>query len=145
MNSLSAYKTVTFLPAPKAANSSTDSLESRLFRHLNSNAKPHDKVRLSGEVCFLTKAWREGVARHENGGPVEAFGERKESVICVASQVEIPNRKERMNSAFPPLFIRANTSEIGLFADQQRQQNAAADEVVMDRGAERTAGGCDAV
>ena len=145
MFSQTRFKTVTFLSAYQWANSSTESHDSDLFRRLKSNAKQRNKVRVSGEVCLRTKAWHGREAQREIYAPVEAFGERKESAICALSQAEIPNRKERLNSAIPLLLNPANTSEIGLFADQRRQQNAAADEVVMDRGAECTAGGCDAI
>lgn len=145
MNSFPVLKTVTFLPARRDANSSTEFSACGALQCFKSSAKQREKVRLSGEVCLLTKACRDAAARSKYFQPVDAFGERKESVICGVSLAEIPNRKERLNSAFAPLLIHTNTSGIGLFADQQRQQSVAADEVVMDRGAECTAGGCDVI
>lgn len=145
MFSLPGPKTVTFLPANARAISSTESAGSACLEHLTSRARPRRKTRFSGEVCLLPKAWRNPHSHSRFYRPVEALGERKESVLSAASLLEIPNRKERFNSDVPPLLIPANTSEIGTFADQQQHQNAAADEVVMDRGAECTAGGCDAI
>ena len=54
------------------------------------------------------------------------------------------NGKERQISALVPLLNWANTSGIRLFADPQRQSSAWTDELVMDRGAEGAARGCDA-
>ena len=145
MFSQTSLKTVTFMFASRMADSSTESRDFDTLQGFKPRTNLCNETRLSGEVCLQTKVWRK---RHADGAdcqPVDAFRERKESMIFEASLAEIPNRKERMNSSFPPLLIDANTSEIRLFADQQRQQNAAADEVVMDRGAECTAGGCDAI
>ena len=145
MNSLPAFKTVTFLSAHTGADSSTESGRFAPETALKQSARPCHGVRVSGEVCLSPKAWRRGRGRRPFCWPVDAFGERKESVLGCVSRLEIPNRKERFISGFAPLLIDANTSEIGPFADQQRQQNAAADEMVMDRGAECIAGGCDAI
>lgn len=55
------------------------------------------------------------------------------------------NGKERQISALALLLNWANTSGIRLFADPQRQSSAWTDDMVMDRGAEGAARGCDAV
>ena len=138
-------KTVTFMSARHVADSSTDSPDIGALQCFTLNANRRDRLRLSGEVCLWTMAWPTGVFDRACCQPVDAFEERKESALCGVSQEETPNRKERFKSTFPPLLIDANTSGMGLFGDQQQHQNAAADEGMMDRGAERTAGGCNAI
>ena len=145
MFDLPGPKTETNLPAKMRAKSSTEFVNSADSKRLLSRARPRYEIRLSGEVRLLPKAWRAEPSRGRFSLPVEALGERKESVFGAVSLLEIPNRKERLKSSFPPLLIPANSSEIGIFADQQQHQNAAADEMVMDRGAECIAGGCDVI
>lgn len=145
MNSRSPSNSVTFLPAIWLADSSTDSRVFSIKTTLTREAKRLETLRLIGEVCLSPKTCDAALRAPQFGLPVDESGERKESVICRASQPTNSNRKERFISEFRPLLIKANTSGIGLFADQQRQQSAAADEVVMDRGAECAAGGCDAI
>lgn len=77
--------------------------------------------------------------------PVEARGERIESVGEVNPHVSNSNRKDTHKDNTPPLFNCANTCRIRSFADQQRQKSAAADDGLMDRGAERAAGGIDVI
>jgi hypothetical protein len=77
--------------------------------------------------------------------PVEARGERIESVGEVNPQLSNSNRKDTHKDNTPPLFNRANTCRIRSFADQQRQKSAAADDGLMDRGAECAAGGIDVI
>ena len=77
--------------------------------------------------------------------PVEAHGERIESVGEVNPQLSNSNRKDTHKDNIPPLFNRANTCRIRSFADQQRQMSAAADDGLMDRGAECAAGGIDVI
>ena len=71
--------------------------------------------------------------------------ERTESMKFSELAPRDSNRKERQISALAPLLKRANTSGIRLFADPQRQSSAWTDDMVMDRGAEGAARGCDAV
>ena len=71
--------------------------------------------------------------------------ERNESVSARIIPIRNPNGKDRLNSAGAVLLMAANSPEITRFADERRQQSAAADEQVMDRDAERVAGGYDAI
>ena len=71
--------------------------------------------------------------------------ERTESNKFSGRSPRNSNRKERQFSALAPLLNWANTSGIRLFADPQRQSSAWTDDMVMDRGAEGAARGCDAV
>ena len=71
--------------------------------------------------------------------------ERTESMKFSELAPDDSNRKERQISALAPLLKWANTSGMRLFADPQRQSSAWADDMVMDRGAEGAARGCDAV
>ena len=71
--------------------------------------------------------------------------ERNESVSARIIPIRNPNGKDRLNSAGAALLMAANSPEITRFADERRQQSAAADEQVMDRDAERVAGGYDAI
>lgn len=74
-----------------------------------------------------------------------AARERTESNTFSGMPAGNSNRKERQISALAPLLKRANTSGIRLFADPQRQSSAWTDDMVMDRGAEGAARGCDAI
>lgn len=103
------------------------------------------KLRMEQEVPCLTVGCR---ARARDGLcqlTQSQRRERKESVKFLRDTPCDSNRKERQFSAFEPLFNRANTSGIRLFADRKRQSSAWADDVVMDSGAEGAARGCDAV
>lgn len=71
--------------------------------------------------------------------------ERKESKFSGVTPSSESNRKDKLKTSNRLLFKPANTSEMRRFADWPRQRNEAADEQVMDRGAECVAGGYDAV
>lgn len=71
--------------------------------------------------------------------------ERNESVSIALDSIRNPNRKDRRSAPAAPLLKGSNTSRIDPFADGMRRQSAAADEQVMDRGAEGAAGGNDAI
>lgn len=77
--------------------------------------------------------------------PTQAARERTESNKFSRLARRNSNRKERQFTSPTPLLNWANTSGIRLFADPQRQSSAWADDMVMDRGAEGAARGCDAV
>ena len=77
--------------------------------------------------------------------PVDDTGERKESGLTGLETVGEPNRKESQKRSSPALLKTANTSRIDVFEEPKRQCSAWAGEKVMDRGAERVAGGNDAV
>jgi len=99
----------------------------------------------SQEVPVLTK----GSARWPNACPATAsrnqMTERNESVSAAVDSIRNPNRKDRRSAPAAPLLKGSNTSRIDPFADGMRRQSAAADEQVMDRGAEGAAGGYDAI
>ena len=97
------------------------------------------------EVLCLPKACLRSRSKESELQPVDARRERKESIKSSRLRHSDSNRKETQISAFAPLFNWANTSGIRLFADPQRQSSAWADDMVMDRGAEGAARGCDAV
>lgn len=90
-----------------------------------------------------------GCGSVRSGAEISEFAylarERKESIKFSGLARCNSNRKERQFSARAPLLNWANTSGIRLFADPQRQSSAWADDMVMDRGAEGAARGCDAV
>ena len=97
------------------------------------------------EHPVLPRTWRHsGMTRFRL-----AFGaghaERKESERLPDARGRKPNRKETRNPAFRLLLNRPNTSRIQVFALRLRLQRAAMGEVVMDRGAESAAGGCDVI
>ncbi len=71
--------------------------------------------------------------------------ERNESVRAVGNSRANPNGKDSLNSRMRLLLSVTNSPEIVWFADEWHHVSAAADEQVMDRGAEGAAGGCDAV
>ena len=99
----------------------------------------------NGEVAFLTM----GSPRAGDDGKVQTsptwMTERNESVSARIIPIRNPNGKDKLISAGELLLKIPNTLEITLSADEWRQQSVAADGQVMDRGAERAAGGCDAI
>ena len=74
-----------------------------------------------------------------------AEGERIESVLQVNPQMSNSNGKDIQKRGALLLCKAANTSRIQSFADQQRHKIAAADDGLMDRGAECAAGGLDVI
>lgn len=145
MSNRSASLSVTILPETQLANSSTGQLEILPFTRARKTFGRRFKMRVSEEVCLSPMTCETGSDSRHVSRPVDGLGERKEAnsearfIRCKS------NRKERFESAFEALLIRPNTSGIGTFEVQQRQQSAAAFELVMDRSAECAAGGCDAV
>lgn len=103
------------------------------------------KRRHNAELLYVPTGC--GAARHSlpRIEPTQAARERTESNKFSGLARRNSNRKERQFSAPTPLLNWANTSGIRLFADPQRQSSAWADDMVMDRGAEGAARGCDAV
>ena len=97
------------------------------------------------EDSLLPRAWLGSTSPMPSSMEVRARAERKESERYDGASDVNSNRKETRNPAFLPLLNRPNTSRIRPFTDRLRQQNAATGEVVMDRGAERAAGGCDVI
>ncbi len=141
----SASPSVTIMPDRLRCVSSTEQAEIQACRR-NEKALRRVRVRpVSQEVCLSAVTCGSRLDRRIVSRPVDGFGERNESVENRDSSFAKPNRKERLNSALRALLIGPNTSGIALFEDQQRQQSVAALELVMDRSAERTAGGCDAI
>lgn len=76
---------------------------------------------------------------------VDDAGERKESGPEVFETAGEPNRKESQERSSAALLKTANTSRMDLFEEPKRQCSAWAGEKVMDRDAERVAGGNDAI
>lgn len=97
------------------------------------------------ELPCLPMGCHEMARRSLRRSPGMMRRERTESMTFSGPAPGGSNRKERQISALAPLLNWANTSGIRLFADPQRQCSAWADDVVMDRGAEGAARGCDAV
>ncbi|MCR9270849.1 MAG: hypothetical protein NXH72_12735 [Hyphomonadaceae bacterium] len=102
-------------------------------------------MRRPQEVCLSSTAWQSGCLFFVLRPPVDERGERKESVDSVHARIGKPNRKERQKRSVQALLKGANTPRIKPFDDPSRQRNAWAGEQVMDRDAERVAGGKDAV
>ena len=71
--------------------------------------------------------------------------ERNESGDYRRVSNENPNRKDRHPDGSRPLLIGSNAPRIRRFADSPRHRSVTADGQVMDRGAERAAGGYDAI
>ena len=71
--------------------------------------------------------------------------ERKESVLAKRCASANPNRKETSIETVQHLLNRTNSSAMAPSIYRQQLQNAAVVELVMDRGAERAAGGYDAL
>ena len=103
------------------------------------------KSGLASELPCLPMGCGSGRRCAETSGLACLARERKESIKFSGLARRNSNRKERQFSARAPLLNWANTSGIRLFADPQRQSSAWADDMVMDRGAEGAARGCDAV
>lgn len=97
------------------------------------------------EDPVLPRTWRHSVMRTSRFACAAAHAERKESERLRDANGRKPNRKETRNLAFRLLLNRPNTSRIQVFTQRLRHQRAAMGEVVMDRGAERVAGGCDVI
>ena len=76
---------------------------------------------------------------------VDGPGERKESASVAGETLGKPNGKESQKRASRTLLKGANTFGISLFEEPKRRSNAWAGDKVMDRDAERVAGGNDAV
>lgn len=100
---------------------------------------------LRAELLCLPKGCRSVLRSDVRLSTVPLRRERTESMAVSVFAPDDSNRKERQISALAPLLNWANTSGMRLFADPQRQSSAWADDVVMDRGAEGAARGCDAV
>lgn len=98
-----------------------------------------------GEVALLTMASRE-TETSGDGAPSHAWmTERNESVSARIIPIRNPNGKDKPKTGPGLLLKDPNTSEINPSADSWCQQSASADGQVMDRGAERAAGGYDAI
>lgn len=141
----SAYPSVTILPDKLLVDFSTGLPVFAAPSRVGKTVRPRPKLRISEELLLSPMTCATDRVCHHVSRPVDGFGERKESTQQQRFNCCQSNRKERFESAFEALLITPNTSGIGIFEDQQRQQSAAALELVMDRSAERTAGGCDAV
>ena len=107
--------------------------------------RKRNDLREARELPLITSVWRRSLNGAIGLRPVEDRGERKESAHLVGETVGKPNRKESQNRASRALLKAANTSRITLFEEPKRRSNAWAGEKVMDRDAERVAGGIDAV
>lgn len=136
---------VTILPDRLPPISSTDLADIQARRRVEKAHRRERARTIWQEVCLSAVTCAPRRRGRPVSRPVDGFGERNESVEKPRSTFAKPNRKERLNSALRDLLIPPNTSGIALFEDQQRQQSAAAFELVMDRSAERAAGGCDAI
>lgn len=100
---------------------------------------------LRAELRCLPKGCHKVARNDARPSPVLNRRERTESMKFSELAPDDSNRKERQISALAPLLNWANTSGMRLFADPRRQSSAWADDMVMDRGAEGAARGCDAV
>lgn len=141
----SASLSVTILPVLRLAISSTGAPIFRPSCGGENVAVNYRKKGRSREVCLSPMTCGKNPRSRNVSGLVDGFGERKESARQPRVKRSNSNRKERVSSAFEALLIRPNTSGIAMFGDQQRHQSVAAIELVMDRSAACTAGGCDAV
>lgn len=141
----SPFLSVTILPDRLQPISSTDLTDIQACRRVEKALRGKRARGVWQEVCLSAVTCASYRRGRSVSRPVDGFGERNESVEKQRSTFAKPNRKERLNSALGDLLIPPNTSGIALFEDQQRQQSAAAFELVMDRSAERAAGGCDAI
>lgn len=108
-------------------------------RFMGLHHQPIEEVLCAPKVCRLAQR------SDAIGQSTLTKRERTESNKFSGRPRRNSNGKERQFSAQPPLLNWANTSGIRLFADPQRQSSAWTDEMVMDRGAEGAARGCDAV
>ncbi len=112
---------------------------------------PRQSMRKRNELCLArelpldTSVWRRLASSSNSTWPVEGWGERKESAHLADETVGKSNGKESQIRASRALLKAANTSRIALFEEPKRRSNAWAGEKVMDRDAERVAGGIDAV
>jgi len=141
----SASLSVTILPDGLRCIPSTDLVDIQAYRRVENTLRSARARPVSQEVCLSAVTCETRLDRRTVSRPVDGFGERNESVEKQRSAFAKPNRKERFNSALGALLIGPNTSGIALFEDQQRHQSAAALGLVMDRSAERAAGGYDVI
>lgn len=126
-------------------NSSTEKRKTRRAIMLSHTAMKAQQRSVSSEPCLLTGAYQSLGAMGGFQCPVEASRERIKTVRQVNALVLNSNGKDKRKAEGLPLLNHANSSRMLRFADQQRDHNVAADEVVMDRGAESTAGGFDVI
>lgn len=99
----------------------------------------------TAEVALFTMASR-GAEAGADASPSRAWmTERNESVSARIIPIRNPNGKDKLKTEARLLLKAPNTSEIIPFADSWSQPSASADGQVMDRGAERAAGGYDAI
>lgn len=101
--------------------------------------------RLDQEVPLLSGLCRSTPPRILPPWAVDGPGERKESAYVAGETLGKPNGKESQKRASRTLLKGANTFGISLFEEPKRRSNAWAGDKVMDRDAERVAGGNDAV
>ena len=136
---------ISIFDAGPAAVSSTDFVAT-LVADVGSDARFSGLERQQAqEVLYVPKGCSFAGQSAMITGSTLAARERTESNKISGRPHGNSNRKERQISALAPLLNWANTSGIRLFADPQRQSSAWTDDMVMDRGAEGAARGCDAV
>ena len=99
----------------------------------------------TGEVALFTTASRSADMSGDTSPSRAWMTERNESVSARIIPIRNPNGKDKPKSGAGLLLKDPNTSEINPSADSWCQQSASADGQVMDRGAERAAGGYDAI
>lgn len=141
----SAAPSVINLSSCQSADYSTESSNKTRFLAPDRAHVRSKKTLAPSEHRLLPMTCQTGLGRDTAARPVDGSKERKEAADQGAAAPTFSKRKERFVSGFVPLLINPNTSGIGQFADQQRRQIVAADEVVMDRSAERAARGCDVI
>jgi len=99
----------------------------------------------AGEVSLFTKGSRSAAPDASPASSRAWMTERNESVSARIIPIRNPNGNDKLKTEAGLLLKDPNTSEIIPFADRRCQQSTVADGQVMDRGAERAAGGCDAI
>lgn len=127
------------------AVSSTEKRKPSDQRYAAQAASDAPLILKSAEHPLLTMAYKSGQDRMRFWQPVDGVGERTESVSRVNTQVTQSNRKDNRKAGVQPLLNATNSSRMLTFADQQHFNKAAADDGLMDRGAESAAGGLDVI
>ena len=129
----------------RQANSSTEILSAAGLKtqwHAPSSRVQTGEIR---EVSLLTGLCER--RRHANTGRhlVSLQRERNESVDSPQDSIRFSNRKDRQKGRSQPLLKAPNPAGIVGFIEGVRHRCATPDEQVMDRDAERVAGGSDAI
>ncbi len=142
-------------PAVSFFSRSAVKMEMRIFSTENSGLNLSGRIHaalwlnecdvIPAELPLVPEAWAGQDVAPESALSASAKVERMESVLQVNPLGQNSYQNENRIGAFAGLLKDANTSEISIFNDRQRSKKAAAGNVVMERGVEHAARGCDAV